>query len=269
MDSSRQNNNNSNNSGGSSPDNREQYIWIVRYGLTQYPLVEFEGPFDSDISSEGVQHAKCIAKRIQQNGMAVPKVIFSSPFLRTAHTSQIIADELTNTDVCIEEGLYEWLIPSLLVEPDGKRTYPKDVKSLAEQFPAIDVTYKSVNPLIPDDAGDIPEGSPHFEESEEDLVKRCAKTLDKLLEQSSSRDNPNFLIVSHAPVDIGICVCLEGTSLEEFKRGPLALGGVSLFSRQLGSSEFKCHLYGDTQHMPGQYAKGIKKWGLPSMGNSL
>ena len=27
---------------------KKQSIWLVRYGKTEYPLVEFDGPYDSE-----------------------------------------------------------------------------------------------------------------------------------------------------------------------------------------------------------------------------
>ena len=69
---------------------RKQCVWIVRYGLTEHPLVESVGPFDSDIDpQEGIEHAKAIAQRIAESGKDAPKIVFSSPFLRTTHTAHI------------------------------------------------------------------------------------------------------------------------------------------------------------------------------------
>jgi len=36
-----------NSSGNNDDQSPRQYVWFVRYGLTQYPLVEFKGPYDS------------------------------------------------------------------------------------------------------------------------------------------------------------------------------------------------------------------------------
>jgi len=79
-------------------------VWIVRYGLTEHPLVEDLGPYDSDIDpNEGIEHAKSIAKRIaggihndgpDGESDSVPKFVYTSPFLRTAHTGYIVANEL-------------------------------------------------------------------------------------------------------------------------------------------------------------------------------
>ena len=34
-------------------EDEQQSVFLARYGLTEASLVEFEGPFDSDIAPEG------------------------------------------------------------------------------------------------------------------------------------------------------------------------------------------------------------------------
>ena len=41
---------------------RKQYIYLVRYGHTDPPLVEGIGNYNSDISSAGVEHAQHIGR---------------------------------------------------------------------------------------------------------------------------------------------------------------------------------------------------------------
>ncbi len=165
---------------------RKQCVWIVRYGLTEHPLVENVGPFDSDIDpQEGIEHAKCIAQRIAKSGKDAPKIVFSSPFLRTTHTAHIIAlEQAEDVSVKLEEGLWEWLTPSLLVEPNGVKTEPKSPLELAVKFDTIDTDYKSVNPVEPDESTNVPAGAPHFVESEEKLIQRCELTISRLLDGS-------------------------------------------------------------------------------------
>jgi broad specificity phosphatase PhoE len=69
---------------------------------------------------EGMEHAKCIAHRLSTAGSDAPKVVYSSPFLRTAHTAQLIALDLHRPTVRVEEGLTEWQIPSLLEDARGR-----------------------------------------------------------------------------------------------------------------------------------------------------
>ena len=203
------------------------------------------GPIDP---TEGVEHAEAIASSIS-NASDKPDAIYSSPFQRTAETAHRIA-KACGCSVLIEEGLTEWQVPSLLVDPSGTRTYPKSAQELAELFDTVDVSYQSVNP------SDGSEGSPSFPESEEQLLARCAKTIRKILDQSAG----NVGIVSHAPCDQSIAYFLEGAaSVNESALGPWALGGVTKFTGN------KLTMYSDTSHMPGIYQPGIKKWSLPCL----
>jgi broad specificity phosphatase PhoE len=272
-----------------SSEGGKQTVYIVRYGLTKHPLRENVGPYDSKIidpsicyanricaltspsyrsgdidPAEGAQHANCIAKCLASED--APTVVYSSPFRRCAHTAQLIALALPRPVVRIEEGLTEWLIPSLLVDPSGIKTNPRSVAELAVVYGTIDDTYESVNPVVPDDATEVPEGAPKFVESEEALMKRCATTLQRILENSNGE---SIAIVSHAPCDQSIAFCLEGASSPaESKLSPWPLGGITKFSRVLNSDGslggWTLEKYGDTAHLAGKYKAGIKKWSLPS-----
>jgi broad specificity phosphatase PhoE len=142
-------------------------------------------------------------------------------------------------------------VPSLLVDERGIQTYPKSTQELADIFDSIDTTYESAN------AADGSEGSPVFPESEEQLLKRCAKTTNEILKQQPTN---NVCIVSHAPCDQSIAFYLEGAdSINESNLGPWALGGVTKFRGN------KLVIYSDTSHMPGMYQPGIKEWSLPCL----
>jgi len=242
---------------------KEQSIFIVRYGITQFPLVESVGPFDSPIGKEGIEHAGAIAESIRAETEGNPLIIYASPFQRCAHTAHIIA-EASSTNVRIEEGLTEWLIPSLLVEQNGKKTEPKSVTQLHEMYDTIDTSYQFVNPVICDDAAQIPKGAPHFPESEENLLARAALTLNRLLEKNADK---SLCIVSHAPTDQALALFLEGADPSESKLGPWPLGGITKFSRT-GDLWTMCY-YGKTDHMPGEYKPGVKHWSLPCLSNNM
>ena len=249
----------------------KQYLWLVRYGLTEHPLVESLGPFDSDIDpTEGIAHAKSIAQRIANHSVHVPRHVYASPFLRTVHTAHILASALPDgTRVRIEEGLTEWQVPSLLVEPNGQRTFPKSVQDHASFFDTIDINYQSVNAQVPDDV-DNPEGAPQFPETEDALVVRCASTLKKILDQDKQE---SIAIVSHAPCDIAMALHLAGKSFDQAKGlwEPWPLGGLTLFSRPVHASQaaaaeaWTLEFYGDATHMPGEFKNGLKRWTLPAM----
>jgi broad specificity phosphatase PhoE len=206
-----------------------------------------------------MDHAKEISQRISKSGSDTPKLVFSSPFVRTIHTAHLIALDLPGGEVCVEEGLTEWQIPSLLVDKTGVRTFPKTTDQLAEVFGTIDLTYKSLNPAVPDDAVEVPKGAPHYQESEEALLQRCAITLSRILDYSKGE---SFVLVSHAPCDQALALHLEGKGPSKSKLGPWPLGGVTKFSRNVDDSgncgEWEMELYGDTHHMPGKYKAGLK-----------
>mmetsp|Transcript_2777 Transcript_2777/g.3800 ORF Transcript_2777/g.3800 Transcript_2777/m.3800 type:complete len:261 (-) Transcript_2777:115-897(-) len=244
-----------------------QYVWIVRYGVTEYSLVEGVGPYDSDIDPiEGVAHADAIAKRLLSHRSSRPSAVYADPFQRCAHTAHIIASTLS-TPLCIEEGLTEWQTPSLLVNAaDGIMTFPKSAQQLKKLYDSIDLNYKSVNPMANKDDG-VVAGAPKFEESTQDLKVRCACTMDKLL-SSSGTNNSNLVIVSHAP-----CNQMLAHHLAHDKTvvGPWSLGGITCFSRSVTAEgeakygEWTCEYFSDTTHMPdGDYKDGVKgRWSLP------
>jgi len=177
--------------------------------------------------------------------------------------------DLSPSRVCIEEGLTEWQIPSLLVDPNGVRTHPKQLHELAEAYGTIDLSYQSLNPASADDDVDIPIGAPHFEESEEALLERCAITLKRILEHSKGE---SLAIVSHAPCDQALALFLEGKSPSNSKLGPWPLGGITIFSRTINNNgtfgEWDLQLYGNTEHMPGKYKTGLKFWSLPCLAHN-
>jgi len=231
--------------------------------------VERTGPFDSDIDpTVGVEHAEAIASTIASKDDC-PLLIYASPFLRTTHTACIISRRIPGSAVRIEEGLYEWMTPSLLVEPNGIRTRPRSLDQLIQLFPhesvTIDPTYQSVNPIVEEKEGQNYEGAPQFEETEEALLKRCATTLDRILAQVGDRD---IAIVSHAPCDQAFALSLEGRGVANTKLGAWPLGGITCFSRTItvgeeSTSAWTMDQYGDTTHMPGPYQAGLKEWSLP------
>jgi broad specificity phosphatase PhoE len=210
-------------------------------------------------ANEGMEHAKAIARRISRSGSDAPGFVYSSPFVRTTHTAQLIALDLPGASVRIEEGLTEWQIPSLLVDGNGVRTFPKKTDQLAAVYGTIDLSYTSLNPAVSDDAAEVPNGAPKYEESEDALLERCAMTLSRILEHSNGA---SFVVVSHAPCDQALALDLEGKGATKSNLGPWPLGGITKFSRNVdekgGYDEWEMELYGDTQHMPGKYKAGLK-----------
>jgi len=253
-------------------EGKKQYIWLVRYGLTEYTLVEGVGPYDSDIDPTiGVAHANAIANCISTTSEdSVPTLVYTDPFMRCTHTGNIIAKVLGKENGKIhriEEGLTEWQVPSLLVDADSNKTNPRTSEQLQELFPGtIDLSYNSVNPLVPDHTRreDVAKGSTLFPETESDLFERCAATITRVLDNLENYEN--ICIVSHAPCNQAIALFLAG-SAECI--GKWSLGGITRFSRDVekNGTVGRWHLdfYSMTKHMTGEYKDGVKgAWSLPS-----
>jgi len=241
----------------------KQHIYFVRYGLTKYPLVEDVGPYDSPLHPiDGCEHGIAIARRLAAMPTP-PDIVYSSSLHRAVSTSQLIVHALGKTEksILIEDGLIEWLTPSLTVEPDGTRLQPRSVQQLVDMtFTEIDQDYQSVNPISKEPSTT---GAPYFFESEDYLMIRSKVSMERILEHA---DGKNICIVSHTPCAQAMALYLEGAaSVEESKIGPWPLGGVTMFTKDAGDDGWKLEMYADTSHMPGEYKKGLKEWSLPCL----
>ncbi len=161
----------------------------------------------------------------------------------------------------MEQGLYEYLIPSLLVErKTGERTYPRNVDELCKIFDNISLDYESKVEITPDD----------FPETELELIERCRKTLNGILTAKSGNDHHNIAIVAHAPCVQSLAFVMEGVdNVKDSKLKRWPLGGVTRFSREVDNQKGDCcsdwsmDFYGATDHMPGEYKEGAGLWSLP------
>lgn len=243
----------------------KQHIYFVRYGLTKYPLIEDVGPYDSPLHPiDGYEQGIAIARRVAAMPTP-PDIVYSSNLHRAVSTSQLIVHALgkTKNSIRVEEGLIEWLTPSLTVEPDGTRLDARSMEQLVDMtFVEIDQEYKSLNPVIDDPEAAQKEGAPYFFESEEYLIEKRAKvTMERIIEHANGK---NICIVSHVPCAQAMALYLEGAaSVEESKIGPWPLGGVTMFTKEEDGWDMK--MYADTSHMPGEYKNGLKEWSLPSL----
>mmetsp|Transcript_36306 Transcript_36306/g.87610 ORF Transcript_36306/g.87610 Transcript_36306/m.87610 type:complete len:388 (-) Transcript_36306:1030-2193(-) len=242
----------------------KQRIYFVRYGLTKYPLVEDEGPYDSPLHPiDGYEQGIAIARRLAAMDTP-PDIVYCSSLHRAVSTSQLIVHALgkTKNSIRVEDGLIEWLTPSLTVEPDGTRLQPRTVQQLVDMtFTEIDQGYTSLNPVA-EDPNNVPEGAPFFFESEEYLMTRAKTSMQRIIEHANGE---TICIVSHTPCAQAMALYLEGAaSLDESKIGPWPLGGVTMFTKDSGDG-WKLDMYADTSHMPGEYKKGLKEWSLPCL----
>jgi len=194
-----------------------------------------------------------------------PEIVYSSHLHRAVGTSQIIVHALGKREnsIRVEDGLIEWLTPSLTVEPDGTRLDWRTVEELREKmtFVEIDPNYKSVNPVSKEtDPSKVPEGAPFFFESEDYLLKKRAPiTMQRILDDADGKD---LCIVSHVPCAQAMALYLEGApSIGESKLGPWPLGGITRFSKRDDGS-WNLDMYADCEHMPGEFKKGLKPWSL-------
>lgn len=245
----------------------KQHVYFVRYGLTKYPLVENKGPYDSPLHPvDGYEQGIAIARRLAAMPDP-PDVVYSSSLHRAISTSQLIVHALgkTKNSILIEDGLIEWLTPSLTVEPDGTRLKPRTVQQLVDMtFTEIDQEYKSVNPIATDPKDLREQGAPYFFESEEYLMIRARVTMQRILKHANGK---NICIVSHTPCAQAMALYLEGAdSLKESNIGPWPLGGITMFSKcSAADGAWTLEMYADTSHMPGDYKNGLKEWSLPCL----
>mmetsp|Transcript_4258 Transcript_4258/g.9639 ORF Transcript_4258/g.9639 Transcript_4258/m.9639 type:complete len:296 (+) Transcript_4258:40-927(+) len=279
------------------PEEQRQYVWLIRYGRTDPPLLENIGNYDSDLHyPDGIAHAKAVGERlssgVDRGPHSIPKIVYSDPFLRCMRTADVVVKTLNDASgssdvkpvkIRVEQGTTEWQVPSLLVDKDGKRTNPRTLEELVRMLPdTVDGSYLSVNPQGPDrstacsDGGDdnisgtngVGGCPPRFPETEEQLYTRCRTTLRKILNDVG--DMNSIAIVGHAPCVQSIALALEGSASPEdcTALGPWSLGGMTLFSRPIGSggteTKWTLELYSDTAHMPGEFRDGrVGQWSLP------
>lgn len=95
-------------------------IYFIRHGLSEANVRRvFAGQKDdSPLVGEGREQAKYTAKKIQDEGIEINKII-SSPSLRALETAQIIAEELgfNTSDIIIENRINEYDMGSLSGTP--------------------------------------------------------------------------------------------------------------------------------------------------------
>jgi broad specificity phosphatase PhoE len=255
---------------------KEQHVWLIRYGKTDPGLIENVGNYDSDLHWDGIEHAEAIAQHIAASG-TLPDHVFADPFLRCTHTADTIVSHFNRLSdrgmkVKIEEGLTEWQVPSLMVDPEGHRTKPRTRNELVDIFDTVDESYESVNPQGPDrdsseeNEEDASAGSPRFPETEDQLSERCKTSIDKILKLAGMG---SVAIVSHAPCLQHLALALDGSpSASASGLGAWSLGGVTHFSRLPGETKWTLRSYSSTSHMPGEFRDGeLGKWSLPSFVN--
>ena len=204
-------------------NNQLQNIWIARHGnRLDFVHPEWfntaERRYDPPLAEDGFIQAKLLANRLKNEDI---KYIFVSPFLRAIQTANPIAEAL-NLPLKIEQGLGEWLNPEWMTQmPETERK-----EDLLKMFSCIDENYKSL--VIP-----------QYPETEEIMMQRMAKTVEKLIENYSE----NILLIGHSATVLG---CSLGLLKEDIKINSSLCCLVKIIK-----NNDKCELIlnGDTSHL--------------------
>ena len=161
-----------------------QTVWIARHGNR----LDFVNPewfdtadrrYDPPLSEDGFVQAAELAQRLKSEDI---HHIFASPFLRTIQTAHEIARVL-DLSIKLEAGLSEWHNPEWMSE--HPEIHPQDV--LAQKYSSIDWDYQSYF-------------TPQYPETKEDVNRRTAKTIKKLVSEFTE----NILIVGHGATVHGV-----------------------------------------------------------------
>lgn len=202
-----------------------QTVWIARHGNR----IDFVNPewfntaerrYDPYLSDDGFVQAQQLANRLVGEGITH---IFSSPFLRTVQTANLVAETL-DLPLKLQWGLGEWL------NPEWMSTYPETLTptALAEQFPRIDLSY--------------PIGEAHYPETWQDCLNRTAKTAQNLV---TAFPNDDLLFVGHGPSVLGTAMGLVPTLTEQDIK--VSLCCLVKLVRQ--NNDWFVELYGDVSHL--------------------
>lgn len=215
--------------------------------MPETALIEGKGPFDMELSGEGVKAAHELGAHLKERNV---KHIFCSNFKRALHTAVLVSNDVGLSKVNIEEGITEWQSPGLI---GGQTPYkPPSVIHLLERFPEINARYESIT-------------KPEPFETEQEMVERTGRVARIL---ADSLFPSSILIVSHAPCNIGISLSFEGLGegrRSESKVRPWPLGGLTQFTRNAISSPWSMIKSGSTDHLSGTWKEGRQAWTLPSL----
>ena len=160
------------------PGKRGQRVWIVRHGerrdiVDPDWVTSAERPFDPPLSDYGQVQVQRLAQRMAQERI---DHLIVSPFLRTLQTAQPSARAL-GLQMKVEYGAGEHMDHKWGYDPREKC-----VLKLREQFPEVDVTYRSANDALYPENWDL-------------CRERGIETSRRLLRRFRGQ---NLLIVGHA-----------------------------------------------------------------------
>ncbi len=157
-------------------------VWVVRHGLRrdfidrQWAQTS-ENPYDPPLHMDGKTQAEETGYRLEGEPI---DYIFTSPFLRTIQTAEIIANRL-NKRFFVEDGISEWLkADEFSHQPE---VYNKT--QIKAKFDHYDGSYRSSGLVL-------------YPEKRESLDRRIEISVESILNKFIG----NILIISHAsPID--------------------------------------------------------------------
>ena len=169
-----------------------QTIWIARHGnridfVNPQWFNTAKRPYDPHLSDDGIVQAQQLAKRLQRESRITR--IFASPFLRTVQTANEVA-EVLDLPIKLDWGLCEWL------NPEWMSAMPETLsrETLARDYPRIDLSYSSDNPVYP--------------ETWDACLERSGSTASRL---AADYPEGEILLVGHGASVIGTAMGLVGT----------------------------------------------------------
>ncbi len=177
----------------SEENQKKRVIWIMRHGIRQDNIdpnwtKTAKNPDDPPLAQEGRLQAIETGKFLSNQDI---QLIYSSPFLRCIQTAGLIAN-IIKVPIRVEYGLCE----ALFVKWFSKMPDLLSITEVKKEVEWVDETYKSV--VIPS-----------FPENEEkDTWERCARTMQKILTDTTG----NILLVGHGASVAGTLKALIGTN---------------------------------------------------------
>jgi broad specificity phosphatase PhoE len=203
-----------------------QTIWIARHGnridfVNPQWFDTAKRPYDPHLSDDGIVQAQQLAKRLQRESRITR--IFASPFLRTVQTANEVA-EVLDLPIKLDWGLCEWL------NPEWMSAMPETLsrETLARDYPRVDLSYSSDNPVYP--------------ETWDACIERSSKTCRRLADNYREEE---ILLVGHGASVIGTAMGLVGTvDGSEIKAALCCL--VKIVRKE---GKWVMELKGDTSHL--------------------
>lgn len=147
-------------------------IYLVRHGLSEGNKYNITQTDKTPLAKEGKEQARKVARRLKELSI---DIIYSSPFLRTKETAEIIAKDL-GLPIEFWQDLHEVLHPSEIWNKSKDDTEVKRIQTLVRE------NYYKGDWKFSD------------EESPNELIKRANGILDHLLTHHKDK---NILCVTH------------------------------------------------------------------------